>query len=86
MLFRNPDNAKIKEELDIYRGSYKEQLNYRSSMYKNSENGSNNFVIISLVLDFFSRSFDMMLIGMSFCNWAIFSDLRKERFYKKIVL
>ncbi len=81
----NPDNAKIKEELDIYRGSYKEQLNYRTSMYKTSENGPNNFVVISLVLDFFSRSFGMMLIGMSLYNWAIFSGLRKESFYKKMV-
>ncbi|SVD97800.1 uncharacterized protein METZ01_LOCUS450654 [marine metagenome] len=49
----NPNSIEIQKELDIYRGNYKDQLNYRSSMYKPSGNSGKDLIVISFLLDFF---------------------------------
>ena len=42
--------------------------------------------MVSLILNAFSRSFGMMLIGMSLCTWSIFSKFKEKSFYRKMLL
>ena len=80
------NNNRIKEELLIYRSSYKKQLNRRIPLYDTSRKGEFDFVLVSLILNAFSRSFGMMLIGMSLCTGSIFSKFKEKSFYRKMLL
>ena len=70
----------------IYRSSYKKQSNYRISLYDDNQNGEFDFVLVSLILDAFSRSFGMILIRISLYTWSIFSKFKEKSFYRKMLL
>ena len=82
------------QEIDAYRGSYKEQVQYREQMWSSSEynEGSSiggigaGIIGLSLLLDLFCRSFGMMLIGMACFSWGVFSNTLTKAFYKKLVI
>ena len=88
----NPTDEIIQQELDVYRGSYSDQIEYREKMWssdnKNDDPGSIGKGIIGLAFlnDLFSRSFGMMLIGMACFTWGVFSNARSEAFYKKLII
>ena len=88
----NPKNEVIQKELDVYRGSYLEQIEYRDKMWRSDQNNNGPGSIgkgilgLSLLNDLFSRSFGMMLIGMACFSWGVFSNTRSEGFYKKLIL
>ena len=86
----NPSQEAMQKEIDAYRGPYKGQVHYREEMFasnikKNYFPGAIGKGIIgaSFIIDLFSRSFGMMLIGMACFSWGIFSNKRSEFFYKK---
>ncbi|SVB81652.1 uncharacterized protein METZ01_LOCUS234506 [marine metagenome] len=88
----NPNDETIQKELDAYRGSYKKQVQYRAQMWSsNNENDDSSgdigggIIGLSFLIDFFSRAFGMMLIGMSCFTWGVFSNSLKESFYKKMM-
>ena len=69
----------MQQEINAYRGSYEEQFQYRSEMWSsNNENKEPSIEIaeeiigLSYLLDLFSRSFGMMLIGMACFSWGVF--------------
>ena len=90
----NPSNDVLQQEIDAYRGSYKEQVQYRAQMWSSSEynEGSSiggigaGIIGLSLILDLFCRSFGMMLIGMACFSWGVFSNTLTKSFYKKLVI
>ena len=89
----NPSSETLQQELDAYRGSYKEQVQYREKMW--SSNNKNNasggdigagIIGLSFLIDLFSRSFGMMLIGMACFSWGVFSNALTKSFYYKLTL
>ena len=86
----NPSDKNLQQEIDAYRGSYKEQFRYREQMW--SSNNDNNdgiaegIIGLSYLLDFFSRSFGMMLIGMACFSWGVFSNTLTKSFYRKLLI
>ena len=71
----NPSDEETQKELDEYRGTYKNQVNYRLSMYESSENSGKTLIGIFFLLDFCSRSFGMMFVEMAyFSNGLYFND------------
>ncbi len=88
----NPSNEVIQKEIDVYRGSYLEQIEYRDKMWRSDQNNNGPGSIgkgilgLSLLNDLLSRSFGMMLIGMACFSWGVFSNTRSEVFYKKLIL
>ena len=90
----NPSNDVLQQEIDAYRGSYKEQVQYRAQMWSSSEYNEGNsiggigagIIGLSLILDLFCRSFGMMLIGMACFSWGVFSNTLTKAFYKKLVI
>ena len=86
----NPSDKNLQQEIDAYRGSYKEQFRYREQMW--SSNNDNNdgiaegIIGLSFLLDFFSRSFGMMLIGMACFSWGVFSNTLTKSFYRKLLI
>ena len=41
---------------------------------------------LSLLIDLFSRSFGMMLIGMACFSWGVFSNVLNKSFYEKLII
>ena len=89
----NPADSKLQKEIDAYRGSYEEQFQYRAEMWSsNNENKEPSIEIaeeiigLSYLLDLFSRSFGMMLIGMACFSWGIFNNTLSKLFYKKLLI
>ena len=89
----NPEDSKLQEEIDVYRGSYEKQFQYRAEMWSsNNENKDPSAEIgegiigLSYIIDFFSRSFGMMLIGMACFSWGVFNNTLSELFYKKLLI
>jgi len=89
----NPSNEILQQELDAYRGPYKKQVQYRAKMW--SSNNKNNdssgdigegIIGLSFLIDLFSRSFGMMLIGMACFSWGVFSNSLSKSFYKKLMI
>ncbi len=89
----NPSNEILQQELDAYRGPYKKQVQYRATMW--SSNNKNNdssgdigegIIGLSFLIDLFSRSFGMMLIGMACFSWGVFSNSLSKSFYKKLMI
>ena len=90
----NPSSETLQQELDAYRGSYKEQVQYREQMWSSSEYNEGNsiggigagIIGLSVLADLFCRSFGMMLIGMACFSWGVFSNTLTKEFYKKLVI
>ena len=90
----NPSNDVLQQEIDAYRGSYKEQVQYRSQMWSSSEynEGSSiggigaGIIGLSVILDLFCRLFGMMLIRIACFSWGVFSNTLTRVFYKKLVI
>ena len=90
----NPSNNVLQQELDSYRGSYKEQFQHRAQMLSSSEYDEGDpsggigagIIGLSFLIDLFSRSFGMMLIGMACFSWGVFSDTFNKAFYKRLVI
>ena len=89
----NPSEQRLQKELDVYRGSYKKQVKYRSEMWssnnENKEPGGEigkGIIGLSFLIDLFSRSFGMMLIGMACFSWGIFNNTFSKSFYKKMLI
>ena len=69
----NPPNEVLQQEINAYRGSYKDQIQHRAEMWSSNEYNENNpsggkgsgIIGLSFLMDVFSRSFGMMLIGMA---------------------
>ena len=84
----NPSDENLQQEIDAYRGSYKEQFRYREQMWSsnndNNDGISEGIIGLSYLLDFFSRSFGMMLIGMACFSWGVFSNTLTKSFYRKL--
>ena len=63
----------MQQEIDVYRGSYEKQVQHRAQMWSSSEHNEDNpsggigtgIIGLSILVDLFSRSFGMMLIGMA---------------------
>ena len=88
----NPQKQEIQKELDAYRGSYSEQIKFREKMWSSGERGSpaegdngKGIIGLSLLLDLFSRSFGMMLVGMACFSWGIFSNSLTKSFYRRLI-
>ena len=93
MQYWNPSDENLRKELDVYRGSYKKQVQYRAEMFSsNNENKESSGEIgegiigISILIDLFSRSFGMMLIGMACFSWGVFNNTLTKSFYKKLLI
>ena len=89
----NPSNEVLQQELDAYRGPYKKQVQHRAKMWSsNNENNDSSGDIgggilgLSILMDLFSRSFGMMLIGMACFSWGVFSNALTKSFYKKLMI
>ena len=90
----NPSDETLKQELDAYRGSYKKQVQYRAQMWSSSEYNEGNpsggigagIIGLSILIDLFSRSFGMMLIGMACFSWGVFSNALTKSFYNKLII
>ena len=89
----NPSNEVLQQELDAYRGSYEKQVQHREQMWSsNNENNDSSGDIgggilgLSILIDLFSRSFGMMLIGMACFSWGVFSNALTKSFYKKLMI
>ena len=90
----NPPNEVLQQELDVYRGSYKDQIQHRAEMWSSSEHNKNNpsggkgagIIGLSFLMDLFSRSFGMMLIGMACFTWGVFNNTLSRSFYKKLII
>ena len=89
----SPSNEILQQELDAYRGSYKEQVQHRAEIF--SSNNKNNFssgdigegiIGLSFLIDLFSRSFGMMLIGMACFSWGVFNNALTKSFYKRLMI
>jgi len=89
----NPSNEVLQQELDAYRGSYEKQVQHREQMWSsNNENNDSSgdigggIIGLSILIDLFSRSFGMMLIGMACFSWGVFSNALTKSFYKKLMI
>ena len=89
----NPSNDVLQQELDAYRGPYKKQVQHRAKMWSsNNENNDSSGDIgggilgLSILIDLFSRSFGMMLIGMACFSWGVFSNALTKSFYIKLMI
>ena len=89
----NPSNEVLQLELDAYRGSYEKQVQHREQMWSsNNENNDSSgdigggIIGLSILIDLFSRSFGMMLIGMACFSWGVFSNALTKSFYKKLMI
>ena len=89
----NPSDEILQQELDAYRGSYKKQVQYREQMWSsNNENNDSSgdigrgIIGLAFLIDLFSRSFGMMLIGMACFSWGVFSNSLSKSFYKKLMI
>ena len=89
----NPSNEVLQQELDAYRGPYKKQVQHRAKMWSsNNENNDSSgdigggIIGLSILIDLFSRSFGMMLIGMACFSWGVFSNALTKSFYKKLMI
>ena len=92
MEYWNPQKQEIQKEIDTYRGSYSEQIEYREKMWSSHKRGTpstgaNGKAIIGLsfLIDLFSRSFGMMLIGMAFFSLGIFSKSQQKILYHRLI-
>ena len=88
-----PSEERLQKELDVYRGSYKKQVQYRAQMWSsNNENKEpsgeigKGIIGLSFLIDLFSRSFGMMLIGMACFSWGVFNNTFSKSFYKKMLI
>ena len=90
----NPSNDVLQTEIDSYRGSYKEQFKHRAQMWSSSEYDEGDprggigagIIGLSFLIDLFSRSFGMMLIGMACFSWGVFSNTFNKAFYKRLII
>jgi len=89
----NPSDERLQQELDIYRGSYKKQVQHREQLWSsNNENKDTSgeigkgIIALSFLIDLFSRSFGMMLIGMACFSWGVFNNTLTKSFYKKMLI
>ena len=88
----NPPEEKLQKELDAFRGTYSEQIEYREKMWSSGEKGApakgdngKGIIGLSFLIDFFSRSFAMMLVGMACFSWGIFSNSLSKSFYRSLI-
>ena len=82
----NPSNEILQQELDAYRGPYKKQVQYREQLWSSSKSIGKGIIGISFLIDIFSRSFGMMLIGMACFSWGVFNNTFSKSFYKKLLI
>jgi len=82
----NPSNEILQQELDAYRGPYKKQVQYREQLWSSSKSIGKGIIGISFLIDIFSRSFGMMLIGMACFSWGVFNNTLSKSFYKKLLI
>jgi len=83
----NPSEEQIQKELNLFRGKYLDQINYRESKY-DSKPIKNLAIILKetmFAIDFLSRAFGMMLIGMAMFKMNILNNSKSPSFYKKMV-
>ena len=86
----HPTPANINEEIQAMRGTYAQQLEYRSKMFEPNDEHKEGIlggaiIGISFLIDLFARSFGMMLIGMACHHWGVFSNSRSFNFYKNMI-
>ncbi|MGJ8680039.1 DUF418 domain-containing protein [Paraglaciecola sp.] len=77
-----PNSEAIAKEIGIYQGSYLEQLQNRLGTDESEENAGQDLFMLGLLLDGFSRSFGMMLIGMAAYKTGVLTGKKSERFYR----
>lgn len=77
-----PNGEAIAKEIQIYQGDYIEQLKNRLGMDESDENPGIDLFMLGLLLDGFSRSFGMMLIGMAAYKAGVLTGGKSERFYR----
>ena len=80
----NPPEDKLQKEIDAYRGSYVEQIEYREKMWSSEKSvpvdGWKRYYWLSFLIDFFSRSFAMMLVGMACFSWGFLATRYQKIF------
>ena len=83
-----PGETAVSEELAFYRGGYMEQLAYRISADTSTESYTDGEALLDLsaIVEYASRAFGMMLIGMAFYTWGILSAKKSEGFYINMAL
>lgn len=84
-----PNSATIQKEINAYQGNYAAQFNHRlgpdGTHAKGQPNNGEDLSGLSTLLDFFGRSFGMMLIGMALFKTSVFNNQRSRSFYAKLV-
>ena len=87
----NPPEDKLQKELDAFRGTYVEQIEFREKMWSSEKSVpvegdiGKGIIGLSFLIDFFSRSFAMMLVGMACFSWGIFSNSLSKYFYRSLI-
>ena len=82
----NPEDEVLQEELETYRGSYEEQIKHRAKMTSGGDGFGEAIIGLSFLVDLFSRSFGMMLIGMACFSLGVFSNTLSKQLYKKLMI
>ena len=81
-----PDNESIQKELDLFRGNYDDQVNYR--LEDRSLKKSDPIIELKegiFLLDVFCRALGMMIVGIALFNFGVLSNLLSRKFYLKII-
>ena len=86
----SPSEASLQEELEVFRGSYADQNAFRAELFQPSEDLQdghlgNALLGLSFALDVFARAFGMMLVGIAFFRWGVFSNTLPGPVYRKMV-
>ncbi|MDJ0754377.1 MAG: DUF418 domain-containing protein [Ardenticatenaceae bacterium] len=80
-----PSEEAIAAELQTFRGPYGAQLAHRlASAPVVPYTDGQGLLELSLVVEFFSRAFGMMLIGMALFTWGILTGKRSDEFYQRM--
>ena len=82
----NPEDEVLQEELETYRGSYEEQIKHREKMTSGGDGFGEAIIGLSFLIDLFTRSFGMMLIGMACFSLGVFSNTLSKQLYKKLMI
>jgi len=82
-----PEDTEIEYYLDLFQSdNYAAQVNYRLEVDSAGEVYTDGQALLdfTLLTEFFSRAFGMMLIGMALYTWGIVTGKRSKEFYQRM--
>ncbi len=80
-----PTQAQLQEEIETFRGSYQEQINWRNGATEDEAfTPADSLLLTSFFAEAAGRAFGMMLIGMALFSMGVLSAKKSKQFYQRM--